>query len=57
MRSGAAITSTRPAQLASGPWAAGQTSPLPVSAAWSAASSTPGLGAIRPSSASSPTTT
>ena len=55
-KSGAASTSTDPAQAASLPCAAGQISPSASAPACSAASSTPGDGAIRPSSPSSPTT-
>ena len=56
-KSGAATTSMRPAHAASGPCAAGQISPRSSSEAWSAASNTPGAGAIRPSRPSSPTAT
>ena len=49
IRSGAATTSTSPAQAASAPCAAGQIRPSSRAEAWSAASSTPGDGAIRPS--------
>ena len=54
-RPGAAITGTPLAQRASAPCPAGQISPLSISLACSAASSTPGEGTMRPSSASSPT--
>jgi len=52
---GAAMTGMPLAQRASAPCAAGQISPFSCSLAWSAASSTPGDGTMRPSSASSPT--
>ena len=45
----------RPSRFA--PWHRGQISPLSLAEAWSAASSTPGDGAIRPSRLSSPTMT
>ena len=56
-RSGAAMTSSSPAQAASLPCAAGQISPLSEEDAWIAARSTPGDAAIRPSRHSSPTAT